>query len=147
MKILLVKKVNNLGEPGEIKDVADGYARNFLVPKGLARVATDSVIKQFELQKEKKYKKKDKTLKKSKELLKKINNLKIIMKAKAEEEKKTLFGSISAKDIADQLKERGYEIDAKYIKLDEPIKQLGYYDVEIEVGEEQAKVGLTVERE
>jgi len=147
MKILLVKKVNNLGEPGEIKDVADGYARNFLVPKGLARVATDSVIKQFELKKEKKYKKKDKTLKKSKELLKKINNLKIIMKAKAEEEKKTLFGSISAKDIADQLKERGYEIDAKYIKLDEPIKQLGYYDVEIEVGEEQAKVGLTVERE
>lgn len=147
MKVLLVKKVTNLGEQGEIKDVANGYAINFLIPKGLAKAATEDVIKQFELQKDKKSKKKEKSLKKSQELLKKINNLKIIMKAKAEEEKKTLFGSISAKDIAAQLKQRGYEIDAKYVKLDEPIKQLGYYDVEIDVGGETARVGLTVERE
>jgi len=147
MQVILVKTVPNLGQAGEIKDVADGYARNFLIPQGLVRVASPDVLAKIEKQQLKKQKKQENKLKGVKELLKKVNNLKLIIKAKADD-KKTLFGSISGKDIAAKLKETGYELDSKFIKLEQPIKALGYYDIEILVDEDnKAKVGLTVTRE
>ena len=82
------------------------------------------------------------------DLTKKVDNLKLVIKAKAEEEKKTLFAAIKETDIAKELKDRKYDIPAQFIKLEQPIKQLGYYDIMIDFGNElSAKVGLTIERE
>jgi len=148
MKVVLVKSVPNLGQVGEIKNVADGYARNFLLPQGLARVATEDAINQVEKSKKKKQKAQANKAKQYKEVAKKVNNLKLVIKAKAEKEKKTLFAAIKESDIAKELKDRKYDIPAQFIKLEQPIKQLGYYDIMIDFGNElTAKVGLTIERE
>ena len=148
MKVILIKNVSNLGVPGDIKEVSDGYARNFLIPQGLVKIANEAAIKEVEKLKAKKLKVQENKGKKYKEIAKKINNLKLIIKAKAEDKKKTLFASIKAENIAQELKKRKYDIEAKFIKLDEPIKQLGYYDIGLDFGEGiTAKVGLTIERE
>ncbi len=148
MKVVLIKTVPNLGQTGDIKDVKSGYAVNFLIPRKLAKIVTEQTIKELENLKVKKTKTEQNKGKKYKDLAKKLDNLKLIIKAKAEAEKKTLFGSINAVKIAEELKNRHYEIEPKYIKLDQPIKQLGYYDVLIDFGSGvTAKLGITIERE
>ena len=91
MKVILIKTVANLGVPGDIKEVSNGYARNFLIPQGLAKVASEAAIQEVEKSKAKRLKAKENKGKKYKEIAKKINNLKLIIKAKAEDKKKTLF--------------------------------------------------------
>jgi len=148
MKVILIKTVKSLGQVGDIKEVADGYARNFLIPNGMVKIATEAAISEVEKSKIKKEKKLAQKAKKYVDVAKKVNNLKLIIKAKAEDEKKTLFAAIKAEDISKELKERNYDIPAQFIKLDQPIKQLGYYDIIIDFGNElTAKVGLTIERE
>ena len=147
MKVILIKNVTDLGRAGEIKQVSDGYARNYLLPNNLVRVATERAVGDLETKNKQHNKALENKVKRFKELAKKIDNIKIIVKAKADD-KKTLFGSINAGKIAEELKNRNYEIDSKYIMLDQPIKQLGYYDVVINFGSGvTAKVGLTVTRE
>jgi len=147
MKVILIKNVPNLGQSGDIKEVSEGYARNFLLTKGLVRIATEATIKELANLKQQGLKKKERSGKKMKDIAKKVNNLKLIVKAKADE-KKTLFGAFSATKIAAELKDRGYDIDAKVIKLDQPIKALGYYDVILDFGAGvSAKIGITVTRE
>lgn len=147
MKVILIKNVSDLGHVGEVKQVSDGYARNYLLPQNLVKIANDLSVREMEQKKQSQIKSLANRAKKFKEIAKKINNIKIIVKAKADE-KKTLFGSISAAIIADELRNRKYEIDSKYIKLEQPIKSLGYYDVLIDFGAGvTAKVGLTVTRE
>jgi large subunit ribosomal protein L9 len=147
MKVILNKTVATLGQAGEIKEVADGHARNFLIPQGLAKPATEQAITDMEKRKNKKVKSVANLGKKNKDVAKKLNNLKISIKAKADD-KKTLFAAVNAKKIVEELKERGYNVDAKFVKLDEPIKSLGYYDIMIDFGDEiTAKLGLTITRE
>jgi len=160
MKVILVKTVPNLGQTGDIKEVAEGYARNYLIPRGLVKIANEKAIKELESLKVRKLKAVENKGKNFKELAKKINNIKIIIKAKAsasapqsgapadKDEKKTLFGSVNAQKIAEELKNRGYNVEPKYIKLDQPIKQLGYQDVLIDFGAGvSAKIGLNIIRE
>ncbi|HDQ22701.1 MAG TPA: 50S ribosomal protein L9, partial [Candidatus Uhrbacteria bacterium] len=145
--VILLKTIQNLGQSGEIKEVKEGYARNFLIPNGLAKIVTDKTLKELENLKAKKLKAEKNKGKKYKGIARKLDNLKLIINAKADESK-TLFGSINANKIAEELKNRGYSIEAKFIKLEQPIKQLGYYDVLIDFGsDEKAKIGLTIERE
>lgn len=147
MKVVLVKNVPNLGKVGEVKQVSDGYARNYLLPNKLVMIATDLSVREMEQRKRSQLKAVENRAKKFKAISKKINNIKIIVKAKADE-KKTLFGSINAERIASELAARNYEIEGKYIKLEHPIKSLGYYDVLIDFGAGvTAKVGITVTRE
>jgi large subunit ribosomal protein L9 len=147
MKIILSKNVPNLGQTGEIKEVKEGYARNFLFPQGLAKLVTEATIKEMENKKTHSQKKVQNKAKKYKDVAKKVNNLKLIIKTKADE-KKTLFAAIKAETISKELKNRHFDIPAQFIKLDEPIKHLGYYDVKIVFSDEvAAKIGLTVERE
>jgi large subunit ribosomal protein L9 len=147
MKVILIKNVPNLGKTGDVKEVSDGYARNYLFPNKLAKIASELTIREMEQKKNSQLKAVENRAKKFKQIAKKINNIKIIVKAKADD-KKTLFGSIHAEKIADELKARNYAIDSKYIKLEQPIKSLGYYDVMIDFGAGvTAKVGLTVTRE
>lgn len=147
MKVVLIKNVNGLGKIGDIREVKDGFARNFLLPQGFVRQATEDAVSEVEAVKVRKEKNKIKQAKKYQELAGKINNLKLIMKVKADEKKK-LFGSVNSAAISEELKKRNYEIDSKFIKLEEPIKTLGYYEVNLDFGSGvSAKLGLTVARE
>ncbi|MDD5341277.1 MAG: 50S ribosomal protein L9 [Patescibacteria group bacterium] len=147
MKVILIKNVNGLGKMGETKEVKEGYARNFLLPNNLAKLATKKTVKELENDRIQREKAAQKQSLKFKEMARKLNNFKLIIKAKADDKKK-LFGSVSASKIAQELKERNFEIEPKYIKLEEPIKSLGYHEVALDFGGGvSAKLGLTVARE
>ena len=147
MKIILLKDIAKLGKKDDIKDVSDGYARNFLIPKGLAAPATSALFKESEARKAGEAARLQKELEAVKELAKKIGKVKLAIKAKANEEKE-LFGSVDPGQIAEALKGKGIEIGKNQIILEEPIKKLGDYKVKIDLGHETtAEVGLKVAAE
>ena len=124
MKVILLEDVRGSGKKGDIVNVSDGYARNMLVPRGLAIEATPQNIKQLEKKKEAQAKKfaEDKT--RAQELSKKLEETGITISAKAGKDGK-VFGSITSKDIAEALLKQGIEVDKKKILLDSPIKTIG----------------------
>jgi large subunit ribosomal protein L9 len=132
MKVILKDDVKKLGAMGQIIDVADGFARNYLVPKGLAVEANVKNIKSLEHERKIIQGKAKKIKNQAEDLAGKISGTNLIIKAKAGEEGK-LFGSVTTMDIAERLKEEGIEIDKKRIVLDEPIKRVGAYSVSIKV--------------
>ena len=132
MEIILKQQVENLGKPGERLSVSNGYARNFLLPKGLAIQATKSNIAQLEHEMRLIEQRKQKEIKDAEKIGNKIRSLSCVLKRKVGEQDK-LFGSVTSIDIANALKEHGVDIDRKLIQLEEPIKELGTHKVPIEV--------------
>ena len=132
MKVILKEDVKNLGKMGDMVNVAEGHARNFLIPQKLAVEAITKNIKALELQKKVIQKKANKEKNSAQALSEKIAALNLTIKAKAGEEEK-LFGSITSMDIAAELKNEGIDIDKKKISIDEPIKRLGAYTVGVKV--------------
>ena len=132
MKVILKEDVRNIGTMGQILDVADGYARNFLVPKGLAVEANVKNIRALEHAKKTIQEKAKKIRGQAQDLSDKIANMTIVIKAKSGEEGK-LFGSVTSMDIAEQMKNQGIAIDKKKIVIEEPIKRLGLYSVGIKL--------------
>lgn len=130
MKVILKEDVKNIGNIGQIIDVADGFARNYLVPKGLAVEANTKNIKSLEHEKRVIQEKARKIRMSAQDLAGRISNTAVIIKAKAGEEGK-LFGSVTSMDIAEQLTNAGIDIDRKKISLDEPIRRIGSYTVNI----------------
>jgi large subunit ribosomal protein L9 len=132
MKVILREDVKDLGHIGEMLSVKDGYARNFLLPRGLALEANPKNVKALEHEK----RKIQETVKKAKsgadELSAKIAAVTITIRAKAGEEEK-LFGSVTAMDLSEALKKEGLDIDRRKIVLDEPIKRLGNYTVGVKI--------------
>jgi large subunit ribosomal protein L9 len=130
MKVILKQDVKALGKKDQMVDVSDGYARNFLLPKGLAMEATADNINVMNQKNVAEQHKKDKALAQAKELAVKLNDLTVVIKTKAGENGK-LFGSITTKEIAEKLKEQHHlDIDKKKMNLDEAIKTLGTTAVE-----------------
>lgn len=132
MKVILKEDVRNIGKMGDIVNVADGHARNYLVPKGLALEANMKNIKSLEHEKRIIQEKAKKLKNVAQYLAEKISTISLTMKAKAGDEGK-LFGSITTMDIADALKNEGIEVDKKKISLEEPIKRLGSYSVNVKI--------------
>jgi large subunit ribosomal protein L9 len=132
MKVILKEDVKNIGSMGQIMDVADGFARNYLVPRGLAMEANVKNIKSLEHAKRVIQEKAKKVKGQAEDLSTRIATITVMIKAKAGEEGK-LFGSVTTMDIAEQLKNEGVDIDKKKISLDEPIKRLGTYTVNIKL--------------
>lgn len=132
MKVILKDDVKNLGKIGDIATVAEGYARNFLIPKGLAVDASSKNINALEHEKRLIEAKAKKNKKEADVLKDRLSSMTLTIKAKAGEEEK-LFGSITTMDIASALKDEGIEMDRKKISLDEPIKRLGAYSVNIKI--------------
>ena len=130
MRIILLQNVEKLGKKYDIKEVADGYARNFLIPKGLAKPATKENLKWLETQKEIEVKKAEEELKKVEAVATNIDGQEIIIPVKIGEEGQ-LFESITSQKIYEKLKELGFEIKKSQIDLTEPIKELGEYPVKI----------------
>ncbi len=133
MKVLLIKDVKNLGKAGEVKEVKDGYGKNFLVAKGFAKVATDDVIKEWQKEQEKKREQEAAELEHLKGLKERLENttLKITKKLGANG---SLFGAITNHDISDALKKDGLDIDKKLIHLDHAIKATGIYEADVKLG-------------
>lgn len=132
MQVILKDNVKNLGEMGQIVNVAKGYARNFLIPKGLAVEADMKNIKSLEHEKRIIHEKARKIKNLAQDMAGRISAMTLTIKAKAGEEEK-LFGSVTTMDIAEALQKEGIEIDKKKISLEEPIKRLGFYTVNIRV--------------
>ncbi|MDK2918832.1 MAG: large subunit ribosomal protein [Candidatus Petromonas sp.] len=133
MKVILLKDVKGTGKKGDVVNVSDGHARNFLIPRGFAKEATDSNIKTLKHQKQMQKRKQEEELAKAKALAEKISSITLTFKSKAGEGGR-LFGSITSKDIAEKLKkEHKIKVDKRKIVLDNPIKELGARFVEIKV--------------
>jgi len=131
MKIILLQDVKGLGKRGEIKEAAEGYARNFLFVKKLAEIATESGVKKAEVIKKKQVEKDQMDLEKTQELANQLKGRAITILVKAKDGK--LFGSVHAKDILNELKKENINIPEKSIVLKNPIKELGKYEVKIEL--------------
>ena len=134
MQVIIKKKIEKLGDVGDIITVKDGYARNYLLPRGLVVKATPGNIKEVELIKSQIQKKNEKKINDQKELAKKLSNLKINIPVKVGEDNQ-IFGSVTSTNIIEFLIEKGFEVNKKSIKLDEPIKSLGIHNVILKLDE------------
>ena len=144
MKVILKEDVKSIGSMGQIVDVSDGFARNYLVPKGLAVEANVKNMRSLEHEKKVIQEKARKVKNSVQDLANRLANMNVVIKTKAGEEGK-LFGSVTTMDIAEQLKNQGIEIDKKKISLDEPIKRLGTYAVNLKLHSEiTAQVNIQV---
>lgn len=132
MKVILREDVKKLGKQGEVVKVADGYGRNYLIPKGLADEATEGNIKHLKHQQKVRQKKKVEKIEEAEELVEEIEKEKFQIAVKAGENGR-LFGSVNTKDIAKIVNEAGYEIDKRKIDLDDPIKSLGVHKVKVKI--------------
>ena len=127
MKVILLADVKGTGKKGEIHEVSDGYARNMLIKKGLAKEATAVEIKNEAIEFHRKEEEK-----RLRDLASKLNKQLIVCKVKAGD-KGRIFGSVTSAEIANTLNEQGYPVEKKMIVLSDPIKSLGSYNVDIKL--------------
>lgn len=132
MRVILRRDFEALGKAGEQIEVKDGYARNYLFPQNIALKAVKKNIKRLEEEARLRDLKKNRALIKSKGLAEKLKSLSITIPVKVGEEDK-VFGSVTSQEIAQQLQEKGYEIDKRQVLLETPIKALGIYDIPIKL--------------
>ncbi len=147
MKVILRKDFETLGALGEIIEVKEGFARNYLIPRGIALKADDKNIKILEEERKKETLKLSKDKKSAEKLAQKLDSVSCTVAVTVGEEDR-VFGSVTTQDIADLLKDKGFDIDRRKIVLDEPIKALGIYDIPIKLHSEvEAKIKLWVVKE
>lgn len=145
MKVVLLQDVKGQGKKGEVVEVNEGYARNFLIKKGMAEVATPSKINDINQKKASADFHKAEEIKATRELAKEISGKSFTVKIKAGQNGK-VFGSVTALNIAESLAASGYNIDKKKIVVPQPIKVLGEYDIELKLMEGiSSKIKITVE--
>ncbi len=134
MKVLLTKDVKSLGKKGEIKEVKDGYGRNFLIGKGFALHATNEVIKKYEAEQRRKAQEEASEIERLNELMKKLSDLKLVIKRKLGANG-SLFGAITKEEISNELNNQyKIDIDKRSIEIDKPIKMTGSFDISIKLG-------------
>ena len=143
MKVVLLKEVRKLGHAGEIREVNNGYARNFLIPGGLADMVTKHSLSVLKAKGNKLVKQKKKEEEKKSKLAKKIDGMSFEIKMKADE-KGTLYAKLDPKAIVRELEKKIYNIEPSEIKLNQTIKSLGQHEVELELGGEKASIKLEV---
>jgi large subunit ribosomal protein L9 len=147
MEIILLKDVVRLGSRGDLVRVADGYGRNYLIPKGLALRATPGNLRRFEEEKRIENVRGSKLKRGAETLAKSLEELSLTAVVKVGEDDK-LFGSVTAKDIADLLEKEGFEIEKRQVDLVEPIRELGVFQVPIDLHPDvEAKVKVWVVKE
>jgi large subunit ribosomal protein L9 len=147
VEVILREDVESLGARGQLVRVAPGYARNFLIPRRLAVAATEANRKIVEQERQAHLRKEAKLAGDAGDLAKLLAGVKVEIKAKAGENDQ-LFGSVTAKDIAEALEAQGYQIDRKKVQLDEPIRQLGEHKVTLRLHREvSTEIPVTVSRE
>ena len=148
MKIILKKEHEILGDEGQIVNVKNGYARNYLIPKGYATIANESNLKSFEEIKKQRAKKVQKLIDEANKIASDLSSHSIVIAVKTGEDDR-IFGSVTSQMIFDKLKEKGFEdIDRKKIILKEPIKSLGEHELDIKLQQSVvAKIKINVIKE
>jgi large subunit ribosomal protein L9 len=146
MEVILIKDVKGLGNEGEVVKVADGYARNYLIPKGLALQATKANLRMLKAKKDTMESKAQRELAAAEKMAKQLGHSRITIRRKAGEGGR-LFGSVTAKDVADAVeKALGIVIDKRRIELVEPIKAVGSYTVPVKLHSEvSTRISVEVE--
>jgi len=132
MKVILRKNYDKLGQIGDLVDVKDGFARNFLIPRQIAYIATNGNLRALEEEKIQVAKKEAKDLETAQKFSAELEKVSITIPVKVGEEDK-IFGSVTSQMIADSLKEKGYDVDRRKIDISEPIKSLGIYSINIKL--------------
>jgi len=138
-----LKDVEKIGKKFEVKEVKDGYARNFLLPQGLVKQATKEALEWLEVQKEIQGKKAEDDLKKAQELASSLDDLEVAIPVKAGDSDQ-LFESVTAQKISEKLKEMGFDVKKSQIGLKEPIKEIGEFPIKIKL-EHNLEVEIRVE--
>ncbi|SEL78163.1 MULTISPECIES: 50S ribosomal protein L9 [Paenibacillus] len=132
MKVIFIKDMKGQGKKGQVKEVSEGYAQNFLLPRGIARPATDGNMKTLDNQKAAEDRRKQEEKAEAEALAKKLEAEVTELKAKSGEGGR-LFGAITSKQIAEALATKGLKVDKRKIELDEPIRTLGVTQVTVKV--------------
>ena len=146
MEIIITKNIKGLGKVGDVKKVADGYARNFLLPQKLAEAATENAIKKAGDLADKESRGEKEKSAGARKLAEKLKGKTVTIKAKEKNGK--LFGSVGVKEIAAGLKKMGLEISEKSIVIEKPIKKIGEQEIKVKLGGgEEEKVRVVVEKE
>lgn len=130
MKIILRKDYEQLGKVGDVKDVKDGFARNYLIPRQIAYEASASALRMLEEEKKQANRRLDKEKSVAEKLAIELEKISVTLSVKVGEDDK-LFGSVTSQNITDALKEKGIEVDKRQIELEDTIKALGIYDVPV----------------
>lgn len=146
MKVILLQNIDNLGKKYEVKKVKAGYAKNFLIPKGLAKEASKENLEWLKIQKEKESEKAEKELKEFQALASKLDGQEITFNLKVGEDGK-LFGSVNILKICQELEDLGFKIKKSQIELAGPIKELGEFPVKIKLPHGlEAEIRVIVEK-
>jgi len=147
MKVILRQDFETLGKIGEVVDVKDGYARNFLFPRGLAYAALKGNIRALDDEKKSVEKRNLQELKAAETLATELETISVTIPVQVGEEDK-IFGTVTTQMIADALKEKGHDIDKRKVEIEEPIKALGIYGVSLKIHQNvNAKIKVWVVRE
>ncbi len=147
MEVILREDIERLGNRGQVVKVADGYARNFLLPKRLAVAATDANRKIVEQERQAHLRREAKQKSEAEDLSKMLTGVTVTIAQKAGENDQ-LFGSVTSKDVADALAQKNFTIDRRKVLLEEPIKQLGEYKVPVRLHKDvTAEVTVQVTKE
>lgn len=147
MKVILRRDHETLGKIGDVVDVKDGYATNYLLPRGIAYAALKGNIKSLEEEKKSAEKRSLQELKAAETLATELETVSVTIPVQVGEEDK-IFGTVTTQMIADALKEKGHDIDKRKIEIEEPIKALGIYGVSIKLHQNvNAKIKVWVVRE
>ena len=147
MKVILRKDSDKLGHVSEVISVKDGYARNYLIPRGIAYEATDGSLRQLGEENKQQSRRVDKEHGQAEAIAAKLEKVSITIKMKVGEEEK-LFGSVTAQMIAEALIEKEITLDKRQIELEEPLKALGIYDVPVKLtGGVSGKIKVWIVRE
>ena len=147
MKVILAENIASLGRIGDLVKVAPGYARNYLVPKGLALESTEKNVRDLEHKKRILARKREKVRQEMLSQAEKLKQVQLTLTRKVAEEDR-LYGSVSTVDIAKALEDLGFAVDRKDIRLVQPIKELGEYQVSIRVDADvEAEVKVVVQKE
>ncbi len=146
MEVLLLKDVKRLGKAGEVRQVADGYARNYLIPRGLAAPASAGAVREAQANLEARARRAEKEQAEAQRLAGQLSGVTLTFKARAGESGR-LYGSVTPADIADEIKKQtGKTVDRRKIALEEPIRELGIYRVPIRFsGDITAEISVRVE--
>lgn len=148
MKIILLKDIEKLGKKYEVKEVAAGFARNYLIPQGLAKIADEKTLEWAKIRLEEEIKKSEEELKEAGKLASQIDGLEVEVKVKIGD-KDQLFEKVTSQKISKILKEMGYDVDKSRIELQEPFGELGEFPVKIKFDhnlEVEIKVIVTEEK-
>lgn len=132
MKVVLRQNVEKLGQLGDVIEVKDGYARNYLIPKKIAYPATEGFLKAFEEEKKQHARRQQKELRSAEKLAADLEKVSVTIPVKVGEDDK-LFGTVTAQMIADSLAEKGFLVDKRKIELEDQIKQIGVFTVGVKL--------------